>query len=84
MTTTTQSFKRTSRLDLPYAHVHHHGPRRVVGVDQRGQVAAVDLADVSQVGFAVVGHQRRALPVDVQAAVCRDTRAKTHSSGHGQ
>lgn len=67
--------KRTSGLDLPDAHVHHHGPRRVVGVDQRGQVAAVDLADVSQAGLAVVGHQGGALPVHVQAAVCRDTRA---------
>lgn len=70
-----ESCTRTSGLDLPYAHVHHHGPRRVVGVDQRGEVAAVDLADVSQAGSAVVGHQRGALPVDVQAAVCRDTAA---------
>lgn len=63
----------TSGLDLPYAHVHHHGPGRVVGVHQGGQVAAVDFTDVPQVGFAVVGHQGRALFVDVQPAVCTQT-----------
>lgn len=67
---------RTSWLDLPYAHVHHHGPGRVVGVHQGRQVAAVDFTDVPQVGFAVIGHQRGALLVDVQPAVCRRTHGR--------
>ena len=60
----------TSGLDLPYAHVHHHGARCVVGLHQRGEVAAVHLAHVLQVGLAVVWHGSGALFVHVYPAVC--------------
>lgn len=48
----------TSGLDLSYAHVHHHGSRCVISFHQGREVTAVDFTDVSQVWFAVVGHQR--------------------------
>lgn len=67
---------RTPGLDLPYAHVHHHGPGRVVGVHQGRQVTAVDFTDVPQVGFTVIGHQSRALFVHVQPTVCRQTHSR--------
>lgn len=75
---------RTSRLDLPYAHVHHHGSGRVVGVHQGRQVAAVDFTDVPQVGFTVVGHQRGALFVDVQPTVCRRTHSRVTFARSGK
>lgn len=59
----------TSGLDLSYAHVHHHRSRCIVSFHQSREVTAVNLADVSQVGLAVVGHQRWALFVDVQTTI---------------
>lgn len=59
----------TSSLDFLYAHINHHGPLGVVGFHQRGQVAAVHLLDVPQVGLAVVGHHFGALLVDVEPTV---------------
>lgn len=59
----------TSQLDLLNAHVHHHGPRRVVGFDQGGEVTAEHLLDPAQVRLAVAGNQFGALFVYIQAAV---------------
>lgn len=67
--TDSRCFLLTSRLEFLYAHVDHHGSLGVVGFDQRGEVAAVHLLDVSQVRLAVVRDDFGALLVDVQATV---------------
>lgn len=59
----------TSQLYLLDAHVHHHGTRGVVGLDQRGQVTAEHFFDPAQVRLAVTGNQFGALFVYIQATV---------------
>lgn len=59
----------TSQLDLLNAHVHHHGPSSVVGLDQGGEVTAEHLLDPAQVRLAVTGNQFGALFVYIQSAV---------------
>lgn len=59
----------TSSLEFLYAHVDHHGSLGVVGFDQRCEVAAVHLLDMTEVRLAVVRDDFGALLVDVQATV---------------
>lgn len=63
-------------LDLFNAHVQNHRPWRVVGFDQRGEIAAEDLLDPAEVRLTVAGHKFRALFVHVQPAVCKSNRSK--------
>ncbi len=67
--THTHTHTLTSCFEFLYAHVDHHGSLGVVGFDQRGEVTAVHLLDVSQVWLAVVGNDFGALLMDVQATV---------------
>lgn len=59
----------TSRLNLLYAHVHHHGSLGVVSFHQSCELTAVYFLDVFQVWHAVVGYHSGALLVDVQATI---------------
>lgn len=65
----TDSLHCTSQLYLLNAHVHHHGSRRVVSFDKRGQVTAKHLLYPAQVRLAVAGNQFGALFVHIQPAV---------------
>ena len=62
-------YRLTPGLYLLNAHIHHHGPFSVVDLDQRGEVTAVHLLHMLQVGLAVVGDHLGTLLVDIQAAV---------------
>lgn len=64
---------QTSCFDLPNAGIHHHGPLGVVGLHERGEIAAVNSLYPLEVRLAVVGHVFGALLVYVQPTVCKQS-----------
>lgn len=59
----------TSRLNLLYAHVHHHGSLGMVGFYQGCKVTTVYFLDMLEVRLTVVWHHFGTLFVDIQTAI---------------
>lgn len=59
----------TSRLNLLYAHVHHHGSLGIVGFYQCRKVTTVYFLDMLEVRLAVIWHHFGTLLVDIQTTI---------------
>ena len=59
----------TSRLDLPDAHVHHHGPLSDVRFHECCKVATVHLLDVFQVWLTVIWDHLGTLLMNIQTTI---------------